>query len=52
MDTSNCKEKPKKQGDIARRKEVKEEEARSGNSSTDSVKSGSVPDYQICIPLG
>jgi hypothetical protein len=27
-------------------------EAGSGNSSTDSVNSGSGPDYQICIPLG
>jgi hypothetical protein len=31
---------------------MKEEEAGSGNSSTDSVNSGSRPDYQICIPLG
>jgi hypothetical protein len=37
MDTSNCKEKPKKQEDVERRKEVKEEEAKSGSSSTDSV---------------
>jgi hypothetical protein len=33
-----------------RKKEVQEEG--SGNSSTDSVNSGSGPDYQICIPLG
>jgi hypothetical protein len=26
MDTSYCKEQPKKQGDVARKKEVKEEE--------------------------
>jgi hypothetical protein len=40
------------QEDIARRKEVKEDEAGSGNSSTESVKSGSGPYYQICMPLG
>jgi hypothetical protein len=41
------------QEDVAGKKEVKEEEAGSGNanSSTDSVNSGSVLDYQI-IPLG
>jgi hypothetical protein len=33
-----------------KRKEVEEEG--SGNSITDSVNSGSGPDYQICIPLG
>jgi hypothetical protein len=36
-------------------KEVKEEkrqEEGNGNSSTDSVNSGSGPDYQIFIPLG
>jgi hypothetical protein len=38
MDTSYCKEYSKKQGDVARRKKVKEEEAGSGNSSTDSVR--------------
>jgi hypothetical protein len=37
MNTSYCKEHPKKQEYVARRKEVKEEEAGSGNSSTDSV---------------
>jgi hypothetical protein len=54
MDTSNGKEEPKMQEDVAGRKEVKEEEQEegSGNSSTDSVNSGSGPDYQICIPLG
>jgi hypothetical protein len=52
MDTSYCKEQPKKHGDVARRKKVKEVEAGSGNSSTDSVESGSGPDYQICLPLG
>jgi hypothetical protein len=36
----------------AGRKEVKEEVSGSGNSSTDSVNSGSGPDYQIYIPLG
>jgi hypothetical protein len=40
------------QEDNAGRKEVKEEKAGSGNSSTDSVKSGSGPDYQIYIPMG
>jgi hypothetical protein len=42
------------QEDVAGRKEVKEEEQEegSGNSSTDSVNSGSVPDYQIYILLG
>jgi hypothetical protein len=34
MDTFYCKEQPKKKGDVARRKEVKEEEAGSGNSSS------------------
>jgi hypothetical protein len=38
MDKFNCKEQLKKQEDVARRKEVKEEEAGSGNSSTDSVR--------------
>jgi hypothetical protein len=52
MDTSNCKEHPKKQEDVARRKEVKEEEAGNGSYSTDSVESGSGPDYQICALLG
>jgi hypothetical protein len=53
MDTSNGKEEPKMQEDVAGRKEVKEEEQEEGigNSSTDSVNSGSQPDYQICIPL-
>jgi hypothetical protein len=52
MDTSNYKEQQNKQEDFSRRKEVKEEETGSGNSSTDSVNSGSGPDYQIYIPLG
>jgi hypothetical protein len=52
MNTSDSKEQPKKQEDVARRKEVKEEDAGSGNSSTDSVNSGSGLDYQIYIPLG
>jgi hypothetical protein len=38
------------QEDVAGRKEVKEEG--SGNSITDTVNSGSGPDYQIYIPLG
>jgi hypothetical protein len=52
IDTSNFKEQSKNQEDILKRKEVKKEEAGSENSSTDSVNSGSRPDYQICIPLG
>jgi hypothetical protein len=48
---SNFKERPKKKEDVRKRKEVKEEEAGSVNSSMDSVKSGSGPDYQIYIPL-
>jgi hypothetical protein len=52
MNTSYCKELPKMQEDDAGRKEVKEEEAGSGNSITGSVNSGSGPDYQIYIPLG
>jgi hypothetical protein len=44
MDTSYCKEHPEKQEDIAGRKEVQEKDVGSGNSSTDSVNSGSVPD--------
>jgi hypothetical protein len=38
------------QGGIKSRK--KKQEEGSGNSSTDSVNSGSGPDFQICIPLG
>jgi hypothetical protein len=41
MDNSDCKEQPKKQEGDEMRKEVKEEEVGSGNSSTDSVNSGS-----------
>jgi hypothetical protein len=52
MDTSNGKEQPKKQEGISRRKELKEEETGSGKSSTDSLNSGSGPDYQIYISLG
>jgi hypothetical protein len=52
MDASKCKEQPKKQGDIERRKEVKDEESGSGNSSIGSVNSQSGPDYQIHILLG
>jgi hypothetical protein len=48
-DTSNFKEQPKKQEDVASRK--KEEEAVTGNSSADSVNSVSGLDHQICTPL-
>jgi hypothetical protein len=51
-DTSNGKEQPNKQQDFSRRKELKEEEAGTRNSSTDIVNSGSGPDYQNYIPLG
>jgi hypothetical protein len=51
MNTSDCKEQQKKE-DVARTKVLKEEEVASGKSSTDSVKSGSEPDYRIFIPLG
>jgi hypothetical protein len=39
------------QGGSKWRKKRQEEETGSGNSSTDSVNSGSGPDYQIYIPL-
>jgi hypothetical protein len=52
MDSSYCKEQPKKQEDVARRKEVKEEETGSRNSSIDRVNSGSGLYYQIHILLG
>jgi hypothetical protein len=52
MDISNCKEQPTKQEDVATRKEVKEEDAGSGNSSTEIFDYGAGPDYQIYIPLG
>jgi hypothetical protein len=39
MDTSNYTEQTNKQEDVARMKVVKEEEARSGKLSTDSVNS-------------
>jgi hypothetical protein len=51
MKTPNCTEHLNKQEDISRRKEVKEEEAGSRNSSTDSVNSGSEPAYQIYVLL-
>jgi hypothetical protein len=41
-----------KQEDVARTKEVKEEDSRSGNSRKDNVNSGSGSDYHICILLG
>jgi hypothetical protein len=44
MDNFDCKIQPKKQEDVARKKEVKEEETGSGNSSTDSLNSGSGTD--------
>jgi hypothetical protein len=49
IDTSYCIEQTKKQ--VAKSNEVKEEEAVTGNSSTDSVNSGSGPEYQIYLPL-
>jgi hypothetical protein len=52
MDTSKCKEQPKKQGDIERRREVKDKEAGNRNSSTESVNSQSGSYNQIYIPLG
>jgi hypothetical protein len=52
MDTSNGKEQPKNQEDVARRKVVKDENTGSASSSTDNFNSGSGPDYQICTPLG
>jgi hypothetical protein len=52
MNTSYCKEYPKMQEDVARRKGVKQQEAGSRNSSTDIVNTGSGPDHQIYLPLG
>jgi hypothetical protein len=52
MDTSNRKEQSKKQEVCARGKIVNKEEAGSKKSNTDSVNSGSGPDYQIYIALG
>jgi hypothetical protein len=52
MDTSYCEEQPKKQEDVVRKNPMKGEDSGSGNSRTDSVNSGSGPDYQISIPLG
>jgi hypothetical protein len=46
------KKQSKKQEDVAREKELKEEEVGSAKSSTDSVNSGSGSDYQIYTPLG
>jgi hypothetical protein len=40
------------QEDVTRRKEVKEEQAGNGNSSTDNVKSGSGSGYEIYTRLG
>jgi hypothetical protein len=51
MDTSNCKEQPRKKEDVARRKVVKEEEPGSRKSSTISVNSGSGTDYQFIYHL-
>jgi hypothetical protein len=52
MDISNCKQQTKKQEDVSRRKVVNKQEAGRGNSSKDSVNSGSGLDYQIYISLG
>jgi hypothetical protein len=52
MDTSNHKEQPKKQQDFTTIKVLKEEKIGSAKLSTESVHSGSGPDYQIYIPLG
>jgi hypothetical protein len=52
IDTSNFKEQTKKQEDVPMRRKVQQKEARSGYSRTDSVNSGSAPDYQIYTPLG
>jgi hypothetical protein len=54
MDTSNEKNSQiyKKMMQGGRKCRKKRQEAGSGNSSTDSVNSGSGPDYQIYIPLG
>jgi hypothetical protein len=52
MDTSYYTLQSKMQEGDARRKKVKEDKAGSRNSSTDSVNSGSGPDYQIYRPLG
>jgi hypothetical protein len=40
------------QEDVARKKEVKEEDPGSGNSRTDSFNSGSGADYRIHVLLG
>jgi hypothetical protein len=48
----SCTDQSKKKEDVAGRKEVKEENVGSGNSSTESVHSGYGSDYQIYIPLG
>jgi hypothetical protein len=52
MDTSNLTEQSTKEEDDARRKELKEGEAETRNSSTDSVNPWSGLDYQIYISLG
>jgi hypothetical protein len=52
MYISILKEEPKKQEDVAWRKEGNKEEAESTNSRTDSVNFGSGPNYQIKIPIG
>jgi hypothetical protein len=52
MNTSNYTEQPKKEKDVARRKEVKEEEVGSRNSSIDSINCESGAYYQIYMVLG
>jgi hypothetical protein len=52
MDNSSFIAQPKEEKDATRKKEVKEEEAGTGISSTDSVNYGSELDYQIYILLG
>jgi hypothetical protein len=44
MDTSNDKEEPKMQEDDARKKDVKEKETGTGNSSANGSNSGTRPD--------
>jgi hypothetical protein len=52
MNTSNRTKQAIKEEYVKRRKKVREEKVGSGNTSTDSVTSGSGTDYQISIPLG
>jgi hypothetical protein len=55
IDTSDSKEQPNRQEDVAKGKKVRKEETGSGNSSTGSVKAGSGPakfKYRLDGPLG